>query len=119
MAVEAIQLYALLITIIVLILLLKLREQAKEHKREVLEAGEKARKDSKTRQRSIIKGDQLATLAARRDGRGNDTWDRPQAAIESQLCEKFMLCKRVLWHLPRGTENTQCDRQVKTPAFLG
>ena len=63
MAGEAIQLYAILITIIVLILLLKLREQAKEHKREVLEAEEKARKDSKTRQRSIIKGDQLATLA--------------------------------------------------------
>ena len=64
MADEAIQLYTIfLLTIFVLILLLKLREQAKEHKREVLEAGEKARKDSKTRQRSIIKGDQLATLA--------------------------------------------------------
>ena len=61
----------------------------------------------------------MATLAARRDGGGNDTRDGPQAAIESQLCEKFMLCKRVLWHLPRGTENTQCDRQIKTPAFLG
>jgi hypothetical protein len=63
--------------------------------------------------------DQLATFTARRDGGGNHAWDWPQAAIESQLCETFMLRKRVLWYLPRGTENTQCDRQVKTPAFLG
>lgn len=63
MADEAIQLYAILITIIVLILLLKLRDQAKEHQREVLEAEKRAREDSIKRQSSIIKGDQLATLA--------------------------------------------------------
>jgi hypothetical protein len=63
--------------------------------------------------------DQLATLAARRDGGGNHARDGPQATIESQLCEKFMLCKIVLWYLPRGTEDTQCDREVKAPALLG
>ena len=61
----------------------------------------------------------MTALAGCFASRGNNARNGAQAAIQCQFTEKFMLVNSIPGYLSRGCQNTQCDRQVETPALLG
>ena len=63
--------------------------------------------------------DQCAPGVPDRERCGQHTAGRPHGAGERELADEFVVGENQVWSLLAGDENTDGNRQVETPAFLG